>query len=345
MIGDVLVSSVLCEHIKLHIPDAEVHYLVNDHTVAVVEGNPFIDRIVVFKRAYRGSNREFYGFLKSISKEHYEVVIDIYGKLESNLITLFSAAKIKIAYPKWYSKILFTHTVPLYPRSENISGVTMRDRLGLLRPIISEPLDLAKRPKIRLTQEETEAAKIFLKEENIDSSVPLMMIGVLGSSLSKTYPHNYMAYVLDEVVLQTDANLLFNYIPSQEKEAKEIYVLCKPKTKSKISLGTFAPSLRKFLGLLSQCNALIGNEGGAVNMAKALSVPTFSIYSPWIEKMGWHTYANEKNVAVHLKDYNEHLFSGKDQKALKKHNALLYQEFKPQLFKEDLVTFLGHLKN
>ena len=77
MIGDVLVSSVLCEHLKKHIPLCQVHYLVNDHTVAVVTENPFIDKIVVFKKDYRDSKREFYRFLKSVSKENYDAVIDI----------------------------------------------------------------------------------------------------------------------------------------------------------------------------------------------------------------------------------------------------------------------------
>ncbi len=146
MIGDVLVSSVLCEHLKNHIPLCQVHYMVNDHTVAVVAENPFIDKIVVFKKDYRDSKKEFYRFLKTISKENYDAVIDIYGKIESNLVTIFSGSKTKIAYPKWYSKILFTHTIPLQPRTAGRTGITMDDRLGLLSPLITEKLDTGIRP-------------------------------------------------------------------------------------------------------------------------------------------------------------------------------------------------------
>ncbi len=345
MIGDVLVSSLLCEHLKIHIPHAEVHYLVNEHTVAVVEENPFIDKIVLFKKEHKSNKVRFYRFLKSISKERYDAVIDIYGKLESNLITLFSAAKIKIAYPKWYSKFIYTHHVPIKSRTEGSNHNTIDDRLGLLSPLIDNKLDPMARPKIHLTPKELGEAKTFLEKSRTNPSAPLIMLGVLGSGESKTYPLPYMAEVLDIIADRLDAVLLFNYVPSQEKEAKQVYALCNESTKQKIAFDTFAPSLRKFLGILHHCNALIGNEGGAVNMAKALGVPTFSIFSPWISKIGWHTYADEKNIGVHLNDYKEGFFMGKSKKDIKKDVQNLYSDFHPSLFNDELNTFLKLVNN
>ena len=47
MIGDVLTSSILFEAIKIEHPSAELHYLINSHTVPVVENNPFVDKLVL----------------------------------------------------------------------------------------------------------------------------------------------------------------------------------------------------------------------------------------------------------------------------------------------------------
>ncbi|MEM7487036.1 MAG: lipopolysaccharide heptosyltransferase family protein, partial [Bacteroidota bacterium] len=69
MIGDVLSSTILCEHLKIHYPNSEVHFLINENTQAVVVGNPFIDKIVLFKNKYRDNKLGFYGFLRSIKKE------------------------------------------------------------------------------------------------------------------------------------------------------------------------------------------------------------------------------------------------------------------------------------
>ncbi|GGW26768.1 glycosyltransferase family 9 protein [Arenibacter certesii] len=341
MIGDVLTSTILCEHLKKNIPNSQIHYLINTNTEPVVTNNPYIDQVVLFKPEYRDSKLAFYNFLKSISKERYDVVIDVYSKLESNLITLFSGAETKISYEKWYSKFIYTHT-HIYVRSgETKVGLAIENRLALLRPILPEVNFIVQPPQIYLTQQEKDEAKIFLEEKSVNFSIPILMINVLGSSANKTYPLPYMAQMLDEIAQQGKVNLLFNYIPSQLEEVKKVYELCAPETQAMILLDVFAPSLRTFLGLLSHCNALLGNEGGAVNMAKALNIPAFSIFSPWITKVAWETFPNNKvNIAVHLEDFLPHHLEGKPVKQRKKEAANLYNYFVPDLFTDRLQQFL-----
>ncbi len=341
MIGDVLVSSLLCEHIKEHLPDAEVHYLIEEHTKAVVQNNPFIDKIVLFKKEFKTVKSQFYGFLKSIRASNYDVIIDIYGKLESNLITYFSKAKIKVAYPKSRSKFLYTHHIPIKSRQSGNRATTIDDRLALLSPIISEKLDVKKKPRIYLSKEEEEATKNFLRLNDIDLGKPLLMLGILGSGENKTYPLKYMAEVVNAIAENSEAILLFNYIPSQESEAQKLYELCNGNTRDRISFGTFAPDLRKFLALLKCCDAYIGNEGGSTNMAKALDIPTFSIFAPWIDKIGWNTYADSKNVSVHVSDFFPEKIKELSKKKIKSESGELYKMLRPELFKNKLYDFLS----
>ena len=46
-IGDVLISTALCNNLKQHDPAGEVHYLVMDYCAGMAEGNPNIDRLIV----------------------------------------------------------------------------------------------------------------------------------------------------------------------------------------------------------------------------------------------------------------------------------------------------------
>ena len=48
-IGDVLTSSILCEAIREYYPKYEIHYLINENTLPVVENNPYIDKIQLIK--------------------------------------------------------------------------------------------------------------------------------------------------------------------------------------------------------------------------------------------------------------------------------------------------------
>src|SRR5690606_19587836 len=142
------------------------------------------------------------------------------------------------------------------------------------------------------------------------------------------------AQVIDFIVEKTYAQILFNYIPKQIEEAKFVFNACKPETQKHIFMAVFRSDLREFLALTSYCTALIGNEGGAVNMAKALNIPTFTIFSPWIEKKVWASFESETNKSVHLNDYKPDFFHNKEGKNIKMETLTLYRAFKPTYFLE-----------
>jgi len=138
--------------------------------------------------------------------------------------------------------------------------------------------------------------------------------------------------------------LLFNFMPHQESQAKEIYELCQPATQDKIIFEFYTRGLREFLAVLSQCDALIGNEGGAVNMAKALDVSTFAVFSPWIKKEIWSKPSDQKkHMMVHLIDFYPSIYKDKHPKKFKNESLELYKKLKFELFKGDVLHFLSNL--
>ncbi len=340
MIGDVLISSLLCEHMKSHLPGVEVHYMVYESTTAVVENNPHIDRLLLFKQAYKKNYRQFFAFLRSVNRERYDAVVDVYGKPESNLTTLFSRAPIRIAYYKPYSAFLYSHTVKLNPGKIGRGSTTIEDRLSLLRPLIPDTLGTNRKPAIHLTEREISESRNFLLEKGVSFSNPLIMIGILGSNVTKTYPLPYMATLIEILADHTQATFLFNYIPEQENHARELFHMCRSSTQKRIAIGAFASGLRQFLGLLKQCACFVGNEGGITNMAKALGVPTFSIFAPWIDKKGWHIFADSHNIAVHPEDYFPEVVEGKSYQQIRSESREIYQLMEPNTFKKELLTFL-----
>ncbi len=342
MIGDVLAGTIVCEHLKIHFPATEVHYLVDEHTTAVVDGNPFVDELVLFKKDYRKSKLLFYYFLKSIKKQHYDVTIDLLCKTESNIISWFSKAPIRISYPKWYSKFIYTHTYKHSQKKPSVLGMAIDNRLLLLQPLIHELKKPQIAPQLYLSDDEISTAKQTLLNNKITGKKPLLMFGVLGSSESKTYPLPYMAHLLNQIIEKYDLDCIINYIPKQKPEVEQLLSRCTKKTREAINLNVFGGSLREFLALLSQCDAYFGNEGGASHMAKALNKPNFSIFAPWISKNAWMTYQNNSsNRAVHLEDFHPDAihFSSKKERKLKIPQN--YQLFKPELFEEKLFEFFN----
>ena len=341
MIGDVLATSILFEAIKHKYPNAELHYVLNSHTYPVVEGNPFIDQYKFFTPEHEKSKRKLLQFAKKLRDENYDVVIDVYSKFSSNILSFYSKAQTKISKYKHYSAFIYSHNFRNAQTPQTNAGLAIENRLQLLQPLDIDGSNIIT-PKIYLTKDEKNNAKIFLESNGVDLNKPLYMIGVLGSGSNKTYPFKYMAEIIDTIVSeQPESQVLFNYIPKQETDAKAIFELCLPETRNQIYFNVFGKSLRDFLALTSHCTALIGNEGGATNMAKALNIPTFTIFSPWIIKEAWNMFDNNAtHTSIHLNDVKPELYSSKSSKEMKSEAFVLYETFSSKLIIPKLKKYL-----
>lgn len=341
MIGDVLTSTILFEALRKKFPAANLHYLVNQNTVGVLENNPFIDKIIIKKASDQDKKTNFLKLGNRIQSENYDVVIDVYGKIGSTLITRLSGARTRIGYQKDYTAFLFTHPVKRHKIPRHEASLAIENRLKLLEPLGIDFEFIA--PKIHLTTDECSAAKQILKNNGVDLKHPLLMFSLLGSKPNKNYPGAYMAELIDFCSRKyPNAQFLFNYIPHQKEEAKEIYKRLHPKTQERAFFKIYGQNLREFLAMTTHCQATIGNEGGANNMAKALEVPTFSIFSPYLRKRNWFGECEkDKHRAVHLSDFIN--YDKKDKELAKANPNEYYHKFKPDFIKPELEHFIGSL--
>jgi heptosyltransferase-2 len=342
-IGDVLTTTILANNLKEKFPDAEIDFMSYANCVDVLKNNPSIANSIVLEEKVRKNYLSLFQFIFKIRANKYDVVIDAYSKLETNLITLFSGAKYKISYKKGYSNLFYNHNIERLKNGTNSEiGLAIINRLRLLKPLIKEEITNYK-PVIYLTEKEIKAAQKLIQSYPLKIDKPTFMVGILGSEWYKTYPFEKMAELLDYTVQTTDANLLFNYIPKQKEEAQKIFDLCKPETQKRIYFDLYANDLRSFLGLLSQCDALIGNEGGSVNMAKALFIPTFSLFSPSVDKETWQIFEDEKNVSIHLKDLKPEIYDEHDEKFIKEHTFTYFDEYPIAIIKQKLDDFFKEI--
>lgn len=78
-------------------------------------------------------------------------------------------------------------------------------------------------------------------------------------------------------------------------------------------------------------------------MAKALNIPTFSIFSPPIKKENWSIYEDGiRNISVHLRDFRPELFKGITKKEIRESSSEFYSLLKPELFEDKLELFYKH---
>jgi heptosyltransferase-2 len=62
-IGDVLVSSILCDNLRRIYPNAQIDYMVYKSTIDVLIGNTTIDNLILFEDKHRTSKLELLKFI------------------------------------------------------------------------------------------------------------------------------------------------------------------------------------------------------------------------------------------------------------------------------------------
>lgn len=108
-IGDIVLTTPLVRCLKQQKPDIEIHYLVKKNFLQVIEHNPYINKIHIFK----GNLRETVNELKT---ENYNYIID----LQNNIRSLRIKTKLKATYAtvnkinirKWLYVNLKINTMP-----------------------------------------------------------------------------------------------------------------------------------------------------------------------------------------------------------------------------------------
>jgi len=340
-IGDVLISSVIANNYKAKYPESEVHLMAYDFTHGVIEHNPNIDRIISINDKELKKPEVLLKLIKKIRKEKYDVIFDPYSKFQSRIICKFSGAKQTIGHKsrkKMGNLGYYTHPVEISKEKTKICGKAIENRIHLLQQA-GDFTNIDYEPKIFLTDEEKADTTLGrFKDKKI------IMLGILGSTPQKSMPYDYIAAIIDHIAAKYDAYLLFNYAPHQKEEAMKIYDLCKGK--KNIIIDVYADTIRGFIVLMNQCDALVSNEGGTVHIAKALGKPTFTVFSPYVNKDHWASFEDGKfHHSVHLLEMKPGLFDSftfEKRKEIEKNPDELYKELSPELIIPELDRFLDY---
>ena len=74
MIGDVLLSSLICKNLKLWNPNVQIDFVANRHTLDVILNNPYIDNLVIFEDNFKKNKWGLIKFLLEIRKKKYNYI-------------------------------------------------------------------------------------------------------------------------------------------------------------------------------------------------------------------------------------------------------------------------------
>jgi heptosyltransferase-1 len=105
-IGDVVMTTPVAKVLRESLPNAYIAWAVEDRAREIVDGNPYLDEVIVWKRLRSGPKviraQKFVSGLLELGRElrarEFDLAIDFQGLIKSALVTGISGARFRLGY-------------------------------------------------------------------------------------------------------------------------------------------------------------------------------------------------------------------------------------------------------
>ena len=263
-IGDIILSTIILENQRSAFTKAEIHYLTEEFAKRAVENNPFVSKILTYKKS-----NSIFSIIQKIRREKYDLVLDLYSNPKTAQITFFSGAKYRAGYDKKGRKYAYNFrgklgTIGKHAAEDNL---VLLDTLNI--PIISKNIFY------QTTEDEKKYAEKFLIDKINRNDFRLIGIIPSGGWESKRCDASKLIEICNEIQKSISAKFIILWGPGDEKDAKEIFegLIPNPLIAPNTTFGELS-------GLIEKCDLIIANDSGPMHAAAALGIQTIGIFGP-----------------------------------------------------------------
>ena len=276
-IGDVLLTTPAIAALREKHLDAKISILVTPQTRDIVDGNPYLDEVLIDDR--KGAHRGFLGFLKLVwclRKKRFDLAVIYHTKKRTNLLCFLAGIPNRAGYHNNKFGFLLTHKIKdTRPQGNKHEAEYC---LGVLEAI---GLDIPRRPDtLRLTmplkKESDEWVEGILRDNDILPSEQLIAVHPGASCISKRWSAANFAEVINR--LAEDHSTRIFLIGGHENQEITRTIKDRLEAKNSVIDLTAQTTISQLASLFKRCQLLISNDSGPVHVAVAVETPVISIF-------------------------------------------------------------------
>ncbi len=283
--GDVVLTTPFIKVLRRAYPAAHISILVTPATADLVNGNPYLDEVLVDERA--GRHKGVLGALRlarDIRRGNFDAAFILHTKRRYNFACFLAGVPVRIGYRNDKMGFLLTHPLKdirhLGEKHESeycldvLKGVgipaDIEDVLGMLVPVRKDA--------------DTWVLN-WLNSQDVRSG-EFIAVHPGASDPAKCWPAASFAALIDRLMDRYDLKVVLTGGPQTKAIAGEILRLC-PKPVLDLTGRT---SVAQSAALLSRCRLLISNDSGPVHLAAGVGAFVISLFlrdQPGINPERW----------------------------------------------------------
>ena len=291
-IGDVVLSLPMAELIKRKYPNCKVTYFLREYTSPLLEGNPFIDEVIVADEL--NSEILFKENLEKIKAKGFDTCVVVNPTFKISLLMFLAGIRNRIGTGfRWYS-FLFNQKV--FEHRKYAEKHELEYNIGLLNKIGIEAADFNGEINFHLSLNEasTERLNDLLKEKGFKPENKLIIIHPGSGGSSVDLPKEKLIELTRKVAELKNVNIVITGSKNETELCKEFEI-----NNSVINFaGQLDISLLK--ALIKNANLFISNSTGPLHIAAAFGVYIIGFYSKILScsQKRWGPYTKKKTIFV-----------------------------------------------
>lgn len=278
-IGDVVHSLPTLSALRGLYPEAHIAWLVEEEAYDILQGHPYIDRVILSKKNTWLKNlhhpsqisatlREVYDFVKEIRDHKYDLVIDLQGLLKSGILVFFSRGIRRVGYDG----------------TRELSYLFLNERIKANNPdehAVIRYLNVASYLGANCTHPDFQIPISEREKEYIDGVInhserPIIAISPMARWKTKQWPHDRFAKLADKISQELDAKVVFTGGKGDRDDVQQIIALMKTEA---INLAG-KTTLKDLAYLFKRANLVVSTDSGPMHIAAAVGSEVIALFGP-----------------------------------------------------------------
>ena len=283
-------TTPLLSALRRHQPDAHLTYVVEPDAVAIVQGNPHIDELIVAPRR-PGLQRiqEDVALARRLNGNGYDVAIDLHGGPRSAFLAWASRAPRRIGYNITGRAWMYTDVVPrarqLTPRH------SVMNQWDLLAPLGVPPIDPARDP-VHMPDDAQAAHRVDaqLVGMGVRPEHVVIVIHVSASTRFKRWPEDSFVSLVTALIEHDPARRVFlTSGPSDAEAARRIADIARTRLGAKADavLESHHLNLTELRATIARAGVYVGGDSGPLHIAATTTVPIVELLGPTLAERSY----------------------------------------------------------
>ncbi|MDE1920391.1 MAG: glycosyltransferase family 9 protein [Candidatus Omnitrophica bacterium] len=292
-IGDVVLTTPAIKSLRHTYPTARLSILVSPSTRDLVDGNPYLDEVLVDER--QGRHQGLLGFLRlalQLRSRHFDLAVIFHTKRRYNLACCLAGIPCRLGYKNDKYGFLLTH--PLKDTRHLGEKHEAQYCKDVLRPLGIEDDEMGVFVPL---QPEAEAWALGTMRENSLVSNEFIVVHPGASDPAKRWPAADFARVMESLIQRHPFKIVLIGAPQTAPVAAEILRLV-PQASQCLNL-TGHTTVAQMASLLRRSRLLISNDSGPVHVAAGVGTSVISIFmrdDPGINVKRWKPLGARSHV-------------------------------------------------